>query len=119
MEEKVSWFSSVSPLNGATCVPVDILVTVELSGPLSQALADSAKVTLSDGTTEIPLTKTYNDTKTQITITPANALDFGKTYTASVELVGEETKDWTFSTFNPAVCDPPGPPTTTTTTTLP
>lgn len=111
----VSWFSSVSPLDGATCTPVDVQVTVVFSGPLSQALADQANITLSDGTSNVPLNIAYNDAKTQATISPSTALAFGKTYTARIELVGQETKTWTFSTFDAAVCSPPGPPTTTTT----
>lgn|GEM_PF-5323686 len=115
--DTVSWFSSVSPLDGATCTPVDVLVEVVFSGPLSQALADQAKIGLSDGTSNVPLDIGYNDARTQATISPSTALEFGKTYTARIELVGQETKTWTFSTFDADVCDPPGPPATTTTTT--
>ncbi|MBI5140593.1 MAG: Ig-like domain-containing protein [Nitrospirae bacterium] len=114
--EPVSWFSSVYPLDGATCTPVDVQVKVVFSDALTQALADTAKITLSDGAANVPLSVVYNDAKTEATISPSTALEFGKTYTATIELVGQETKIWTFSTFDAAACDPPGPPTTTTTT---
>jgi len=77
--------SQTVDLNGTTSpinVPTNGVVTVTFSKPVNAATVTSTSVTLSDGTTNVPLTIT--PTAAAVTITPTAELVRGTLYTISV-----------------------------------
>ncbi|MGV9779182.1 DNRLRE domain-containing protein [Streptosporangium sp. NPDC003464] len=79
--------TGVEPADGATEVPLDASIKVTFS----EAVAD-AIVTIKDaGGTQVVGTSVYDDTRTVLTFTPAQALKPGTTYSAEVS---EATNSW-------------------------
>ena len=74
------YVSSVSPVNGATIVPVTTSITVKFSEKMAASTINSSSIVLKNGTTIIPCSVSYNQSTTTATLTPATALQHSATY---------------------------------------
>lgn len=98
--------SSVSPASGATGVAVNSAVTAAFNLPLSSSTLSSSTFTLSAGSTPVAGAVTYSSTTNVATFTPAAALAFSTTYTATLSTAVTDTTgsalsspySWTFTT---------------------
>ena len=76
--------ASTAPSRGATDVPVNSTVGVTFSEPMDSASINSTTVQLRDGTAQVTASVVYDAGTRTATLTPASALNYGRTYTVSV-----------------------------------
>ncbi|MFB4284732.1 DNRLRE domain-containing protein [Nonomuraea sp. MTCD27] len=93
--------TGVEPADGAKDVPLDAPIKVTFS----EAVADAKMMIKDAGGTEAVGTSVYDDTRTVLTFTPAQALKPGTTYTAEVSEAGNSWEipinpyAWSFTTL--------------------
>jgi hypothetical protein len=100
--------SSVSPQNGATNVPIDIVVTATFSEAMDSSTINTTSFTLAGST--VSGTVTYDSDTYTATFTPDADLDYNHTYTATLstaitDVAGNplaEPYTWSFTIVPPA-----------------
>jgi hypothetical protein len=76
--------TSTAPVNGATGVSRTANVTATFSEPMDAASTGTSTFVLSDGTSTVAATVTYNSTSRVATLNPSSPLAYDTLYTATV-----------------------------------
>lgn len=101
--------SAVSPADGATDVTTSTKPSATFDEAIDPSTVTASTFTLSDGTTSVAATVSYDSATRKATLTPAAPLALGKTFTATVKGGSSGVKDvagnalaadrtWSFST---------------------